>query len=72
MFKKVIMKLSGNAQWVAGMVFERDLASGERTSEFEHHYNIILRNPTHMNQSESEVCCRRLPPFETSDLPVGL
>src|SRR5271170_8043033 len=37
MFKKVIMKLSGNVQWVAGMVFERDLASGKRSSGFEPH-----------------------------------
>ncbi|RVX74189.1 hypothetical protein B0A52_02021 [Exophiala mesophila] len=48
-FKKVIMKVSGNVQWTAGLVFERDLESGGRTSLFEPHYNVILKNPTQMH-----------------------
>ncbi|KIW94182.1 uncharacterized protein Z519_05498 [Cladophialophora bantiana CBS 173.52] len=44
-FKKVIMKLSGNVQWTAGLVFERDLPDGSRTSESRHHYDVVLRNP---------------------------
>ncbi|OAP64948.1 hypothetical protein AYL99_00920 [Fonsecaea erecta] len=44
-FKKVIMKLSGNVQWTAGLVFERDLPGGSRTSESRHHYDVVLRNP---------------------------
>ncbi|KIW81853.1 hypothetical protein Z517_04879 [Fonsecaea pedrosoi CBS 271.37] len=44
-FKKVIMKLSGNVQWTAGLVFERDLPDGNRTSESRHHYDVVLRNP---------------------------
>ncbi|KIV87636.1 hypothetical protein PV11_03168 [Exophiala sideris] len=44
-FKKVIMKISGNVQWTAGLVFERDLDDGSRTSEFIPHYDVILRNP---------------------------
>jgi hypothetical protein len=48
LFKKVIMKLSGNVQWTAGLVFERDLADGLRTSEFRPHYDVVLRNPLYL------------------------
>jgi hypothetical protein len=54
-FKKVIMKLSGNVQWLAGLVFERDLENGERTSKFEPHYGVILKNPKHMEEWQLEV-----------------
>ena len=54
-FKKVIMKLSGNVQWLAGLVFERDLENGERTSEFEPHYGVVLKNPKHMEPWQLEV-----------------
>lgn len=47
-FKKVIMKLSGNVQWTAGLVFERDLENGGRSSEFRHHYDVVLKNPLYM------------------------
>lgn len=43
MFKKVIMKLSGNVRWMAGIVFERDLDQGGRSFQFVPHYNVILR-----------------------------
>jgi hypothetical protein len=45
LFKKVIMKLSGNVQWTAGLVFERDVADGIRSSEFRPHYDVVLKNP---------------------------
>ena len=48
-FKKVIMKVTGNVQWTAGLVFERDLEGGGRSFEFEPHYNVILKNPKHMS-----------------------
>lgn len=48
-FKKVIMKVTGNVQWTAGLVFERDLEGGGRSFDFEPHYNVILRNPKHMS-----------------------
>ncbi|RMZ77443.1 hypothetical protein DV738_g4431, partial [Chaetothyriales sp. CBS 135597] len=44
-FQKVIMKVTGNVQWKAGLVFERDLDDGTRTSQFIPHYEVILRNP---------------------------
>ena len=46
-FKKVIMKLSGNVQWLAGLVFERDLDQGGRSFEFMPHYDVTLRTPEH-------------------------
>ncbi|ETI20757.1 hypothetical protein G647_07099 [Cladophialophora carrionii CBS 160.54] len=45
LFKKVIMKLSGNVQWTAGLVFERDIADDVRSSEFRPHYDVVLKNP---------------------------
>ncbi|KAK5217415.1 Protein SABRE [Exophiala xenobiotica] len=45
LFKKVIMKVSGNVQWTAGLVFERDLEHGGRSSSFVPHYDVVLRNP---------------------------
>ena len=47
MFKKVVMKLSGNVRWLAGLVFERDLDQGGRSFEFTPHYDVTLRNPQH-------------------------
>jgi hypothetical protein len=48
-FKKVIMKVTGNVQWTAGLVFERDLKGGGRSFDFEPHYNVILKNPQRMS-----------------------
>lgn len=45
-FKKVVMKLSGNVQWLAGIVFERSIANGKRSFNFEPHYNIVLKEPS--------------------------
>ncbi|KAI9678545.1 MAG: hypothetical protein M1817_005602 [Caeruleum heppii] len=45
LFKKVIMKLSGNVQWLAGLVFERNLDGGGRSFDFKPHYEVTMRNP---------------------------
>ncbi|KAI9734482.1 MAG: hypothetical protein M1818_006871 [Claussenomyces sp. TS43310] len=45
-FKKVIMKLSGKVQWLAGLVFERNLGDGTRSFDFEPHYNVVLKEPS--------------------------
>ena len=47
MFKKVVMKLSGNVRWLAGLVFERDLDEGRRSFEFKPHYEVTMRTPEH-------------------------
>lgn len=45
-FKKVVMKLSGNVQWLAGLMFERNTsATGKRSFEFEPHYKVVLKEP---------------------------
>lgn len=55
-FKKVIMKLFGNVQWLAGLVFERNLNNGGRSLEFKHHYDVVLRNPKYISETAREVC----------------
>ncbi|KAI1331169.1 mitochondrial protein from FMP27-domain-containing protein [Xylariaceae sp. FL0255] len=51
-FKKVIMKLSGNVQWMAGLVFERAIEDGERNFNFIPHYDVILKTPMHAKSQE--------------------
>ncbi|KAI2626490.1 mitochondrial protein from FMP27-domain-containing protein [Hypoxylon sp. NC1633] len=46
-FKKVVMKLSGNVQWMAGLVFERAIENGERNFQFKPHYDVVLKAPHH-------------------------
>jgi hypothetical protein len=45
LFQKVIMKLSGDVRWLAGLVFEREVASGSRSFEFKPHYDVTLKTP---------------------------
>ncbi|KAL1304412.1 hypothetical protein AAFC00_003410 [Neodothiora populina] len=44
-FKKVVMKLSGNVRWMAGLMFERNLDDGKRTFNFCPHYKVVLKHP---------------------------
>ncbi|KAK4241878.1 mitochondrial protein from FMP27-domain-containing protein [Achaetomium macrosporum] len=46
-FKKVVVKLSGKVQWLAGLVFERAIEHGNRSFEFKPHYEVVLKSPTH-------------------------
>lgn len=55
MFKKVIMKLSGDVKWVAGLVFERNLHGDKRSFNFRPHYEIVLQNPQFIDQSLQQV-----------------
>ena len=52
-FSKVILKVSGNVKWSAGLVFERDEPGGGRSSVFKPHYDVILKNPKYMTERES-------------------
>ncbi|KAL9599729.1 MAG: hypothetical protein Q9219_003612 [cf. Caloplaca sp. 3 TL-2023] len=54
MFKKVIMKLSGNVRWLAGLVFERDLVEGGRTFDFIPHYDVTLTTPERASSSQNQ------------------
>ncbi|KAJ5457960.1 FMP27domain of unknown function DUF2405 [Penicillium sp. IBT 31633x] len=51
-FKKVIMKLSGDVKWAAGLVFEREVANDARSFSFKPHYEVILKNPKYVDPSE--------------------
>ncbi|KAK5719576.1 Protein SABRE [Elasticomyces elasticus] len=44
-FRKVVMKLSGKVQWLAGLMFERDLPDGRRVFDFKPHYDVVLKHP---------------------------
>ncbi|KAJ5121584.1 uncharacterized protein N7515_009545 [Penicillium bovifimosum] len=51
-FKKVIMKLSGDVKWAAGLVFEREVDNDERSFSFKPHYDVVLKNPKYVDPSE--------------------
>ncbi len=68
MFKKVIMKLSGNVRWLAGLVFERDLDQGGRSFEFIPHYNVTLRTPQYAEAPPGQV--RKLKVISPASLMV--
>lgn len=63
MFKKVIMKLSGNVRWLAGLVFERDLAEGGRSFDFIPHYNVMLTTPDRARKYQERVRSYKVPEF---------
>lgn len=54
-FKKVMMKLSGSVKWLAGLVFERNAETG-RSFDFKSHYDVVLRNPHYIDESQRKVC----------------
>ncbi|KAI1107273.1 mitochondrial protein from FMP27-domain-containing protein [Jackrogersella minutella] len=54
-FKKVIMKVSGNVQWMAGLVFERSIEGGNRSFEFKPHYEVILKSPQHAKPDDDDL-----------------
>ncbi|KAI9885779.1 MAG: rRNA biogenesis protein rrp5 [Watsoniomyces obsoletus] len=55
LFKKVIMKLTGNVQWLAGLVFERNAVGGGRTFESIPHYDVIFKTPSYAKAPPGEV-----------------
>lgn len=46
-FKKVVMKLSGKVQWMAGLVFEQAIVDGKRRFDFRPHYDVFLKAPNY-------------------------
>ena len=68
-FRKVIMKLSGNVQWLAGLVFERDTGNGERSFKFKPHYDVVLKNPDFARSCNELVCKSKSSYFKLS---IGL
>ncbi|KAK3679983.1 Protein SABRE [Recurvomyces mirabilis] len=53
-FRKVVMKLSGKVQWLAGLVFERDTTDGKRLFDFKPHYDVVLKHPDFAKASPGE------------------
>lgn len=53
-FKKVVMKLSGKVQWMAGLVFERAIVDGKRSFDFKPHYKVVLKNPQYAKPVDGE------------------
>ncbi|KAK5085480.1 Protein SABRE [Lithohypha guttulata] len=51
-FSKVIMKVSGNVQWKAGLVFERNTDEGGRSASFKPHYDVVLKNPAFLAKQD--------------------
>lgn len=57
-FKKVIMKLDGpgrGVQWIAGLMFERNISEGERSFISKPHYDIVLKNPKYAKACDDQV-----------------
>ncbi|PGH10506.1 hypothetical protein AJ79_05434 [Helicocarpus griseus UAMH5409] len=54
LFKKVIMKLSGNVRWLCGLVFERNVDVSQRSFEFKPHYDVVLKNPRYIDPGERQ------------------
>ncbi|KAM7223685.1 Mitochondrial protein from FMP27 domain containing protein [Rhypophila decipiens] len=44
-FKKMVMKLSGKVEVLAGLVFEQAIEKGERRFQFKPHYDVVLKAP---------------------------
>ncbi|KAJ5102127.1 hypothetical protein NUU61_004349 [Penicillium alfredii] len=51
-FKKVVMKLSGDVKWAAGLVFERDVHNDMRSFSFRPHYDVVLKNPKFVDPAQ--------------------
>lgn len=51
LFKKTVMKLSGNVQWTMGLMFERDKDEGGRSFEFIPHYKVITKHPDYVKHT---------------------
>ncbi|KAI2639855.1 mitochondrial protein from FMP27-domain-containing protein [Hypomontagnella submonticulosa] len=54
-FKKVVMKVSGNVQWMAGLVFERAIEKGTRSFQFKPHYEVVLKAPQHAKSQNASL-----------------
>ena len=51
-FKKVVMKLQGNVQWLGGLVLERAIQDNQRSFGFRPHYDVVLRAPQHAKSQD--------------------
>lgn len=54
-FKKTVMKLSGNVRWLAGLVFERNKEVGGRSFHFKPHYEVVLKDSKYAKSTDEHV-----------------
>ncbi|KAK0935211.1 Protein SABRE [Friedmanniomyces endolithicus] len=54
-FRKVVMKLSGRVQWLAGLMFERDTSDGKRAFDFKPHYDVVMKHPDFAEAPAGEI-----------------
>ena len=53
--KKVVIKLSGNVRWLAGLVFERSIDGKQRSFDFRPHYRRRRRRCSRLGIMKSKV-----------------
>lgn len=54
-FKKVVMKLSGRVQWMAGLVFEQAIENEKRKFTFRPHYDVVLKGPNYAKAEDDDL-----------------
>ena len=72
LFKKVIMKLTGNVQWLAGLMFERKTDIGGRSYDFVPHYDVVLKTPFFARAPKGEVLKSVPARKPTTNLWIGI
>ena len=70
-FKKVAMKLSGDVQWMIGLMFEQPIDNGKRSFAFRPHYDVVLKTPEHA-QSEHGLPYDALRGFRTQHIHLSI
>ncbi|RKF62117.1 UPF0648 protein C3H5.09c [Erysiphe neolycopersici] len=71
-FKKIIMKLSGNVQWLAGLMFERNLEQpGQRSFDFKPHYEVVLKRPD-CAKSNGNLCFDAFRGFRSNHIHLSI
>ncbi|KAI0480570.1 mitochondrial protein from FMP27-domain-containing protein [Xylariaceae sp. FL0804] len=71
-FKKVVMKLSGNVQWMAGLVFERAIENGKRNFEFKPHYEVILKSPMYARSDRQSLAYDAFRGFRSQHIHLSI
>ncbi|KAI9752541.1 MAG: hypothetical protein M1815_000450 [Lichina confinis] len=72
LFKKVAMKLTGDVQWLAGLVFERNTSTGGRTFDFIPHYDVVLKSPAYARAPDGEKEYDALRGFRSQHIHLSL
>ncbi|KAG6004468.1 hypothetical protein E4U21_001040 [Claviceps maximensis] len=71
-FKKVVMKLSGKVQWMAGLLFERAIENGTRSFCFKPHYEVFFKNPKHAKPTKDGLPYDALRGFRSQHIHLSI